>query len=453
MPLLFLLAVLLAAGTIVESRYSTWAAKHFVYSTWWFAAFLLLLGVNVLCSALSRYPWKKHQTGFVITHSGILLILLGSLVTQLMGTDGQIALSEGEAGQVFQEDKPTFYAQAGEEVPETFSAQFPLGAPNPDHPRTWKLADGGLVLVNQYYFNAQKKVLSRPADKGEKGMPAAHLVLNSSFVHQDQWFFLGDKDYGQIDLGPASVYFAKSADWKNRVQKEGAQLPPNVLTLLMDSSGKLLFQTRHRGDWSPVQPFPVGVETPTGWMDMQFKVEEFSPSALPDERYDAEALPEQRDPEPALHYEILKEGEKHEGWIGYESQQSFKLSGKPFSVAFGPRQKNLPFGIELIKFNLGTDPGTDKPASYASDVYVMDSLKGTQVPTQIYMNHPLHQAGYTVFQASYSKNPDGKFISVFAVGRDPGIALKYGGALVMIFGIILMFWFKNPTWKKGEANA
>lgn len=114
-PLILTLAVLLATGTIVESRSSTWAAKHYVYSTWWFALFLLLLGTNVLCSALSRYPWKKHQTGFVITHSGILLILLGSLVTQQLGNDGQIALSEGESGHIFQEDKPTFYAQDGED--------------------------------------------------------------------------------------------------------------------------------------------------------------------------------------------------------------------------------------------------------------------------------------------------------------------------------------------------
>ena len=145
--------------------------------------------------------------------------------------------------------------------------------------------------------------------------------------------------------------------------------------------------------------------------------------------------------------------EKHEGWIGYQNQQTFTLGGKPFSVAFGPRQQNLPFGLELVKFNLGLDPGTDKPASYASDVYVLDPEKGIQVPTQIYMNHPLHRGGYTVFQASYSKEPDGKFVSVFAVGRDPGLVLKYGGCLVMIFGIILMFWFKNPAWKKGEANA
>jgi hypothetical protein len=452
-PLLLTLAVLLATGTIVESRFSTWAAKHYVYSTWWFALFLLLLGTNVLCSALSRYPWKKHQTGFVITHSGILLILLGSLVTQQLGNDGQIALSEGEAGHTFQEDKPTFYAQDGDNAPQTFSAQFPFGAPDPDHPKTWKLDNGGLVLVNQYYFNAQKKVLAQAAENGVKGVPAVHVVLASSFVNQDQWLFLGDKDYGQTDLGPASVYFMTAADWRVKLKKTGNLIPPNALIILAGPQGSLQYQTRHRGEWKQVQPLTVGADNATGWMDMQFKVLEKRDQAIPEEQYDPQPLPEQRDPEPALHYEVLRGAERHENWIGYQSQQSFTLGGKTFGVAFGPRQLPLSFGVQLVKFNLGLDPGTDKPASYASDVNVLDPEKGTQVPTRIFMNHPLHRDGYTLFQASYSKDPDGKFISVFAVGKDPGIALKYGGALVMIFGIILMFWFKNPVWKKGEANA
>jgi hypothetical protein len=58
-----------------------------------------------------------------------------------------------------------------------------------------------------------------------------------------------------------------------------------------------------------------------------------------------------------------------------------------------------------------------------------------------------------VYQASYSTLPDGKFVSVFSVGKDPGIWIKYGGALVMVFGIIFMFWFKNPAWKKKGTNG
>jgi len=39
------------------------------------------------------------------------------------------------------------------------------------------------------------------------------------------------------------------------------------------------------------------------------------------------------------------------------------------------------------------------------------------------------------------------------VGVDPGMGIKYTGAMVMVFGIILMFWFKNPAWGKKEKNA
>ena len=69
------------------------------------------------------------------------------------------------------------------------------------------------------------------------------------------------------------------------------------------------------------------------------------------------------------------------------------------------------------------------------------------------MNKPLHYLGYTVFQASYEAEPGGKYISVFSVGNDPGIWLKYGGALVLVLGIVFMFWFKNPAWNKREPDA
>ncbi|HTA77213.1 MAG TPA: hypothetical protein VK791_08650, partial [bacterium] len=47
LPMILLVSVLLALGTIVESKYSTAVAKRFVYGTWWFSLALLLLGLNV----------------------------------------------------------------------------------------------------------------------------------------------------------------------------------------------------------------------------------------------------------------------------------------------------------------------------------------------------------------------------------------------------------------------
>ena len=68
--LLVMLASILAAATYYESVYDTKTAQHLVYHSSYFACFLGLLFVNVFCSTLSRYPWKRHQVGFVVTHVG-----------------------------------------------------------------------------------------------------------------------------------------------------------------------------------------------------------------------------------------------------------------------------------------------------------------------------------------------------------------------------------------------
>lgn len=92
-------ALVLAFATLVESAYGdaskSGAANWAIYQTWWFAALQGLLGLNVLCAALIRFPWKKSQTGFVITHAGILLLLGGSLATRLWGIDANVSILEG----------------------------------------------------------------------------------------------------------------------------------------------------------------------------------------------------------------------------------------------------------------------------------------------------------------------------------------------------------------------
>ncbi len=90
------LAGVLATATIFESLYGTRAAGVLVYGTWWFAGLLTILGLNVFCAAAIRYPWKKNQTGFVITHTGIITILIGSFLTQQFGVDGNLPVVEGQ---------------------------------------------------------------------------------------------------------------------------------------------------------------------------------------------------------------------------------------------------------------------------------------------------------------------------------------------------------------------
>src|SRR2546422_9756743 len=95
-----LLAVLIVGaivGTLYESSFDAKVARAYVYGAPWFNAWLVLLGANLTASALSRWPWKKYHSAFLITHLGIITLLFGSLIGRIFGVEGTITLFKGEA--------------------------------------------------------------------------------------------------------------------------------------------------------------------------------------------------------------------------------------------------------------------------------------------------------------------------------------------------------------------
>ena len=91
------IAVVLAWATWLESRWGTQAVQFGVYHSIWFAILLGLLGINVLAAAVVRFPWRKKQTGFLLVHAGILVLLIGCWMTWQDGIDGQMSLLEGDS--------------------------------------------------------------------------------------------------------------------------------------------------------------------------------------------------------------------------------------------------------------------------------------------------------------------------------------------------------------------
>ena len=90
------LAATLAYATFFESWYGAGAAQQYIYRSPGFAILLAFLGMNILCAALIRYPWKKRQTGFVVTHAGLLILLLGSFYSVRTADEGQVGMLEGD---------------------------------------------------------------------------------------------------------------------------------------------------------------------------------------------------------------------------------------------------------------------------------------------------------------------------------------------------------------------
>src|SRR3989338_493342 len=110
--LISLLVLVLVVSTTLESLHGTPFVQRFFYQAGWFDVFLGLLAVNILCSALSRWPFKKRHTGFLMTHAGILMLLVGSLLSRLLGVDGQMMLVEGEAQDTIRENRHELFVHA-----------------------------------------------------------------------------------------------------------------------------------------------------------------------------------------------------------------------------------------------------------------------------------------------------------------------------------------------------
>src|SRR3954454_15925638 len=91
------LAASLAFATWFESTYGTTAAQDYVYRSTWFAVLLAFLATNILCAALIRYPWKKRQTGFVVTHAGLLVLIFGSYWSFRTADEGFVSMLEGQS--------------------------------------------------------------------------------------------------------------------------------------------------------------------------------------------------------------------------------------------------------------------------------------------------------------------------------------------------------------------
>ncbi len=98
--LLSFLVVVLAVGTFIESHYGGPVARQLVYQSWWFYLLMAGLFLNIFFAAAKKWPWKKHQTGFVITHTGLLLLIIGGVWNSLVGVDSLMSLASDDSDQV-----------------------------------------------------------------------------------------------------------------------------------------------------------------------------------------------------------------------------------------------------------------------------------------------------------------------------------------------------------------
>ncbi len=215
--LIILLAAVLAVATFIESDQGRDIARWYVYTTDWFIAVLGMLGVNILAAALIRFPWKRRQIGFVITHCGLLVLLSGSIVTFLYGVDAVLALEQGETSDHVTMRDTNRIAVQWQSLPN--QPERPVSAflfhPGPvDWPEGKVLRVGAIngieVRVTRYLAHARPSEEWMTAPDG-KGIAALRFSLAGPDIEgsHEQWL-TASRFGGGTAVGSAKVEFRQA---------------------------------------------------------------------------------------------------------------------------------------------------------------------------------------------------------------------------------------------------
>ncbi|MFN2507202.1 MAG: hypothetical protein ABR589_00320 [Chthoniobacterales bacterium] len=192
-----LLAVLIVAsiaGTIWESSFDAKVACAYVYGAPWFNLWLLLLAANLAVSALSRWPWRKHHVAFLVTHLGIITLLVGSLIGRIWGVEGTITLFKGEPpSSRLLTDQHQLRVRDTDGIIKGYAAEFINRPPTPARP--WDLgalASGARLSMIDYAPAVEGKLNPKPVATG--GAPAVHFAITTAMMGQrlESWLLAED---------------------------------------------------------------------------------------------------------------------------------------------------------------------------------------------------------------------------------------------------------------------
>jgi hypothetical protein len=477
------IAFYLGAATFYEAQYGTRVVQAMVYGSTGFVVLMALLSINVMAAVLSRYPWKRRQTGFIITHCGIEILLAGCLLSFRYSVDGRVQLTPGSAADhridgyndqlnvaITGSDGSRqthavsldLWSDAGYPSLPRFvaSAIWPLSQPRFSGPRTYELRDGARLQIMDWLPAAKIEQHFPPV---ENGWPAVHLRLAGLTpakmpVDVDRWLF-ASSDAGASDTlfnGVISLELSRSngpselKEFLHPPQDKEAFKTDRAGTRgrlqLLQSGDKLYARILGLAGLKDAFEVTMGREIPA-WMGLKLTFLEDVSSAREDKQFVPAHVPVKNLDQAmrAIRIAVDVDGQRTERWLARGSEPvMLQAAGETVVVSYGFESIPIPFQLNLKSAEQRNDPGSNNPANWTSVVSVGGDQNST-IDHTITMNEPLTVDGLTFYQAGFDQIdlPEGTIpLSTLSVRRDPGTIPKYIGCGCIVGGILTMFYMK-----------
>jgi len=477
--LLVVLIVATAIGTVYESRFDAKVARAYVYDAPWFNAWMLLLGVNLAFAAFSRYPWKKHHTGFVITHAGIITLLVGAVVGRIWGIEGTMTLFTGNdpSNRLVIDQQEVRVVNGNDTVSFPIGLKYQHARPGQPVP-LGKTGDWNLSVTD---YAESLLPVSSPQSVATGGAPALQIKLwNGGMTQQvEEWLWPNDPNNRLVDLGLLAVECRRgtaplplpkhSAEAGSAIflQKVSTAAPPvaaqpdlppgDRAVVYLADDGKLSYYIQNKNGDASQGGLQAGQPVATSWGNWQLEVEQVLPQAVPSTDFKPIAKGTKLSPgdranlTEGIKVQISRGDEHDEEWLASGWEVDLPGENQTLEASFGPKILAMPISVELKHFSVERNEGTDSPASFKSTLMVRDAA-GNSAEGSCSMNEPMNFPDvfwrrwtgltYKISQASW--NPQNLGQSSVQILLDPGWLFKWTGSLMVCIGIFTMFYLRPP---------
>jgi len=438
--LMFIFGVAIGAATFIENDYGTQTARALIYKAKWFEFFLAYF-IVILTYQIFRYKSYKTKFPVFLFHFSFIIIALGALITRYVGYEGIMHIREGQATNLMVSDVKALQVFA-KEGDRNASLEKPLYFSTMTSNRLsehLKVGDKTVDLsLVKYLPTAKQEVAYDPKGK-------TILELKVSAGGQGKIHFLKSEDI--MDFGTFYLAYNRKTIPTDKPTFEISGQPDHLRlhfpfklsTLKMDTKqsselaagdNNLSRRTLYRFGNNAVVLKALHEKSRLKIVSNDLKTQAGQPEFI------------------QLKVSV---GEKskiitfkpRKGQTG--DLKKINLDGVEISLRIGAKVISLPFSIKLKDFQLERYPGSMTPASYASEVVLMDKEQNITMPYRIYMNHILDHRNYRLFQSSYDPDEKG---TVLSVNHDPGTLPTYLGYLLLGIGMLWSLFIPNGRFQK-----
>lgn len=448
MSVLFIVfALSMGIGTFVESLYSTDTARIYIYNATWFEAIMVFFVINFIGNMFRYNLFRLEKWAVLLLHLSWILIIIGAFVTRYISFEGMMPIREGETENVFYSDKTYLNVNVdgtidGERLRKPLEEGIIVTSEGIKSSLPWKMDFNGQpfkISFVEFIEGAEEGLI--PDENGNEYLKIVEAGDGNRHDHylekgkvssiHNVLFALNKPTEGAINITVTdSTYLIKSpfeGDFMRMAdQFKGVVVKDSLQTLQLRS----LYNT---AGMQFVIPDPI-IKGSYGIV----KVDE--------DKVDEKT----RD---ALVLEIESNGEKVQQRIlggkgSAEYTDKITLAGLDFTLRYGSKVHELPFGIKLNDFIAEKYPGTERGfSSFMSKVTIEDERP---FDYDIYMNHVLDHKGYRFFQANFDPDEKGTGLSV---NHDfYGTWITYIGYFLLYIGLMGIMFFGKTRFKDLTAS-